>query len=271
MDQPRLEVGIYQLVDDSMLKRNRTDGTGWDWRWADWQRDWMDATPSRYAYRCLPLTIVNQTGWWIMNPVGFTAIWRGQDATGGIEFLFDSEPELWKNWINNQFGAGIITWNTPFLFRTKPQGSRLLVCGPANHFKANAHPLTAMIESDWMTMSFTMNYKLMIPNVPVRFDLGEPLFQAIPLVSNTCADLETATVTYQKLEEDPEANRSYREWDEGRRQFHQKKATGEVKADDWQKDYFQGRDAIGREAPPDHMTKVRPPRVQFSPTTKPPQ
>ena len=60
------------------------------------------------------------------------------------------------------------------LFRTKPEGSRLLVCGPANYFKTNAHPLTALIETDWMTMSFTMNYKISIPHYPVRFEQGEP-------------------------------------------------------------------------------------------------
>lgn len=26
-------------------------------------RDWMDATPDRFAYRCLPLVIANQAGW----------------------------------------------------------------------------------------------------------------------------------------------------------------------------------------------------------------
>ena len=165
-----------------MLKQNRTDGTGWEWCWADWQRDWMDATPQRYAYRCLPLTIANQTGWWIKNPVGFTATWRGPSDPGSIDFQFDAAGEVWQNWINSQFGEGIITWNTPFLFRTKPEGSRLLVCGPANYFKANAHPLTALIESDWISMSFTMNWKIMVPDQPVRFELGEPLFQAIPLV-----------------------------------------------------------------------------------------
>ena len=126
MDRPRLDVEIYQIVDDSMLKQNRSDGTGWDWSWAEWQRDWMDATPHRYAYRCLPLTIMNQTGWWIRNPVGFTATWRGQSQPGTIDFRFDAAPDTWDKWINCQFGEGIITWNTPFLFRTRPAGSRLL-------------------------------------------------------------------------------------------------------------------------------------------------
>jgi Family of unknown function (DUF6065) len=267
MDRPRLEVHIYQITDDSMMKANRPDGTGWDWCWADWQRTWMNNTPQRYAYRCLPLTIANQTGWWIKNPVGFTATWRGGTAPGTIDFQFDSSSEVWSVWINSQFGEGIITWNTPFLFRTKPQGSRLLVCGPINHFKANAHPLTALIETDWMSMSFTMNYKMMIPNFPVRFDVGEPLFQAIPVISNVCADLETANVSFQRLVDDPELFRAYNEWDIGRRQFHEKKARGEVKPDGWQRDYFQGRDAIGREAETNHMIKVRPPQVVQGPGT----
>ncbi len=269
MDQSRFEVQIYQIADDSMLKQNRQDGTGWEWSWADWQRDWMNATPHRYAYRCLPLTIANQTGWWIKNPVGFTATWRGPNAPGSIEFTFDTAAEVWSTWINSQFGEGIITWNTPFLFRTQPSGSRLLVCGPANYFKRNAHALTAIIESDWISMSFTMNWKIMVPHQPVRFEQGEPLFQAIPLLSNLCADLEEADVSYQRLSDNPELHRAYMEWDQGRRRFHDQKAAGEVKATEWQKDYFQGRDASGREVSGYHMTKIKPPTVRGLPEPAP--
>jgi hypothetical protein len=263
MENSKLEIMIYQIMDDSMLKENRSDGSGWEWGWADWQRDWMDATPNRFAYRCLPLTIANQTGWWIRNPVGFTATWRGSSAPGTIDFRFDVAGETWKSWINSQFGEGIVTWNTPFLFQTRPVGSRLLVCGPINYFKAFAHPLTALIESDWMTMSFTMNWKLMVPDQPVRFEFGEPLFQAIPLVGNVCADLEGSSVTYQRLIEAPEVFEAYQAWNQGRREFHVQKARGEVKPDDWQKDYFQGRDALGRSSATVHMTKVRAPRVRY--------
>ena len=261
MEAQRLSVDIYQLMDDALFKDRRTDGLGWDWGWADWQRDWMNATPNRHAYRCLPLTIVNQTGWWVKNPVGFTATWNSSYAPGSIDFQFDDAGDGWKRIINSQFGEGIITWNTPFLFRTKPQGSRLLICGPANYFKKNAHPLTALIESDWMTMSFTMNYKIMTPGEPVRFEPGEPLFQAIPLVSNVCADLESAEVRYQKLVDDPEMHRAYHDWANARTKFHESKAKNEVRLDQWQKDYFQGRDASGRGAPPDHKTKVKPPDI----------
>ena len=128
-------------------------------------------------------------------------------------------------WINDQFGGGIITWNTPFLFRTRPEGSRLLVGGPVNRFKPYAQPLTALIESDWMTMSFTMNWKILLSNQPVRFEPGEPLFQVIPLISNVCSDLEAASVTYQRLAEAPEVYQAYQAWNEGR-QFSCPKGQG---------------------------------------------
>ena len=105
--------------------------------------------------------------------------------------------------------------------------------------------------------------------MPVRFEVGEPLFQAIPLVSNVCADLEGAIVSFQRLADDPELSRAYHEWDQGRRQFHEQKARGEVRPDGWQRDYFQGRDAIGREAETNHMIKVRPPQVVFGKSSHP--
>ncbi len=263
LDDRRLGLTIYQIADDGLMKANRTDGSGWDWSWADWQRDWMDALPSRFAYRCLPIVIANQTGWWIKNPVGFTARWGGNESPGSIEFQFDIAGDVWGNWIGNVFGAGIITWNTPFLFRTRPAGSRLLVCGPANAFKGNAQPLTAIIESDWISMSFTMNWKIMRPYEPVRFEAGEPLFQAIPMATNICADLEKSAVNYKRLADDPELSRAYHEWDRSRNQFLEMSKAGDLKPDDWQRDYFLGRDASGRPASPVHMTKVKPPKVRY--------
>ncbi len=261
--QRQLGVTLYQLAGDEMFLRHRADGTGWDWSWADWRRDWMEQTPSKFAYRCLPLKIANQTGWWIYNPIGFSAVWDGRAAPGSVHLLFDSDPQTWGRWINDQFGNGIITWNTPFLFRTRPAGSRLLVCGPANYFKAGVSPLTAIIESDWIPMSFTMNWKITAPRATIRFDQGEPLFAAIPLISNLCSDLEQSDVRYMKLADDPEVAAAYHAWQAGRNQFHEQKKSGDVKPDDWQKDYFRGDGAEAPETGSGHMTKVTPPVVHY--------
>ena len=190
----RLELTIYQIVDDGMLKQNRD-------RWhrvglvlgqLATRLDGRHARPVRLS---LPAAHDRQSD----GPLGHepgrfhSDLARQREPREVSTSQFDRSADVWKKWISNEFGLGIITWNTPFLFRTKPEGSRLLICGPANDFKANAHPLTAIIESDWITMSFTMNWKIMKPGEPVRFEVGEPLFQAIPLVSNACPDLEGAS------------------------------------------------------------------------------
>jgi hypothetical protein len=262
MSEP-FEIGIYQICGDELLKKNRVDGAGWDWRWADHRRDWMDATHQGFAYRCLPLTIVNQIGWQVLNPVTFEAVWNGDPNPGGVQFRFGWSDPVWPRWINNHFGQGVITWNTPFLWKTKPVGSRILVMGPPNYFKPNVHALTALIESDWMNMSFTMNWKIGLPNVPVRFEVGEPLFQVMPIAGNICADLEEASVVYKKLADEPEVLKQYMAWQESRNAFHDKKKEGAVKPDAWQRNYFQGKDVEGKSAAREHYTKMVPPVVKY--------
>jgi hypothetical protein len=259
----KLEIVIYQAAGDEMFKGHRPDGTGWDWSWADWQREWMDNTPVKFAYRCLPLTIANQTGWWIYNPVGFTAVWNGQQRPGSTQFLFDSDPGTWGVWINDQFGSGIITWNVPFLFRTKPHGTRLLVTGPANYFRHGVQPLMAIVESDWIYMSFTMNYKITSSRLPIRFDQGEPLLQVIPIPGALFTNLEEATVTYMKLEKDPEMHHAYQTWNDARLKLINDKKASIAKGDLWQKDYFVGRDIMGRPTVSGHKTKLTPPEIDF--------
>ncbi len=45
-------------------------------------RDWMDATPVRHPYRCLPLVIANQAGWILRSPAAFRAYWYGGIGKG---------------------------------------------------------------------------------------------------------------------------------------------------------------------------------------------
>jgi hypothetical protein len=40
-------------------------------------RPWMDETPQRFAYRCLPLSMANQAGWFVGCPASFVATWNG--------------------------------------------------------------------------------------------------------------------------------------------------------------------------------------------------
>jgi len=214
----RLQISIFQVAGDDMFKGHRADGTGWDWSGASPQRDWMSAAQGKLD--CLPLTLANQAGWWVYNPVGFTAVWHGGSEIDDVEFQFDCEPSLWSTYISGRLRCGIITWNTPFLFRTKPAGSRLLVCGPANYFKHAIQPLTAIVESDSMAAPLTMSWKITAPHSPVRFDRGEPILQVIPLATNAC-DPASATIAYMRLAEDPVTAHEYSRWIESRRGAHE--------------------------------------------------
>lgn len=183
------------------------------------------------AYRCLPLTIANQLGLWIENPVPFTATWLGEPDT--VEFEFDGDANPWRGMISDHFGHGIITWNTPYLIRTRPHGSRLLIAGPANRFKLNCQPMTVLMETDWMVSSFTMNWKILRPHFPVSFAAGEPILQAIPLAFDICAALERSEMSVRRVSDDPEVQRQYREWSASRMEFNQARATQDVPPEAW--------------------------------------
>ena len=54
-------------------------------------RAWMDATPEKYAYRCLPLSIANTHGWEIFTPAGFWATWTGDESAAGVQIRSDRD------------------------------------------------------------------------------------------------------------------------------------------------------------------------------------
>ena len=47
-------------------------------------RQWMDATPGRFAYRCLPLTSANSHGWEMLCPADFEITWNGGDGLDAL-------------------------------------------------------------------------------------------------------------------------------------------------------------------------------------------
>ena len=81
-------------------------------------RDWMDMTSERYAYRCIPLSIANSSGWEISLPFGFEAAWYGGDELNTIQFR-SSDARI-KHHVTSHFGHGVITFHTGWMFRTSP-------------------------------------------------------------------------------------------------------------------------------------------------------
>ncbi|MGQ0741548.1 MAG: DUF6065 family protein [Alphaproteobacteria bacterium] len=229
------------------------DGHRIDIRPAPVERDWMDATGSRFAYRCLPLNIANAHGWEILCPAGFTAIWNGAPALDAISVHPDpgtTAPAL------SHFGSGVLTFHVPCLFRTEP-GYDLMVQGPMNRPKDAIAPLTGIVETDWAPFSFTMNWIFTRPRAVVRFEKGEPYAHLFPLRRG---ELENVEPRLALLSENPELKKAHEAWSASRSRFNQdlSKPDSQAQAEKWQKLYYRGVDTSGRRTgADDHRTRVK--------------
>lgn len=205
------------------------------------QRDWMDETPNRYAYLCFPLVNANKSGWELLSPIGFTAVWNG--AAGVERVTIEADTEGAEQWVYSHFGSGIVTLRTGYLFRTEP-GHNLLVKGSPNRFKDGIAPLEAVVETDWLPNSFTMNWKFTRPDHPVRFEAGEPFCFVAPTPMLYLSEVEPSL---RAIASDPEVSRHYAAWIIKRGRFNSRRDQSDTEEarQAWLKDYLKGQNAVG--------------------------
>lgn len=215
-------------------------------------RTWMDVTKERYVYRCLPLLIANQAGWFVLNSHSLRVTWTGGKDIKSlrIEYLSGSRPYP----AESHFGHGILTWHLPYLFRTPP-GYNLLVRGPANWPKDGISPLEGLVETDWSVATFTMNWQLTRPNHPVTFDIDEPICMLVP---QRRGELESFRPQVRDIGSETEIEQGYRQWSQDRQEFLiELGMPGSVAAKKgWQKDYFRGLSPGGLHAA-EHQLKLK--------------
>ena len=187
------------------------DGHKIDIRPAPVERDWMDASDQRYAYRCLPLNIANSHGWEILCPSGFSAAWTGAP---GIEALqIHSDPGTTSPAVSH-FARGILTFHLPCLFRTE-DGFDLIVQGPINSPKDGICALTGIIETDWVPYTFTMNWIFTRPGL-IRFNAGDPICHIFPVRRG---ELETVEPELRQMSDAPGLKEMYEAWQKSRLDF----------------------------------------------------
>ena len=218
---------------------------------AERARDWMDATDERFANRCLPLLIANQAGWFILNTHELRVTWNGGEEIEDLKLKFSSDQLPYP--ATSHFGHGILTWHIPFLFRTPP-GYQLLARGPSNWPKDGISPLEGIVETDWASATFTMNWKLTRPRVAVTFAVGEPICMVVPV---RCETLETFEPLVDDLAGTPDYVK-YQKWSADRSRFLAELSQPESDSakQGWQKDYFRGQSRDGERARV-HRTKLR--------------
>jgi hypothetical protein len=214
-------------------------------------RSWIEETTSHFAKRCLPLLIANQAGWFILNSHGVRITWDGRDAPDGlsVDRLAGDPPYA----VGSHFGHGIVTWKFPYVFRTSP-GWNLLVRGPANWPKDGASPLEGIVETDWAVATFTMNWKITRVDLPVVFELGEPICMIVP---QRRAELESFQTRVADGASDVDLQNGYQQWVRSRGRFIHELGVPETEAwrRGWQKHYFRGTSPSGHSAV-EHQSKI---------------
>lgn len=217
-------------------------------------RDWMDATSDRYAYRCLPLSIANSMGWELLLPGPVTVSWNGGKDRSDVS-VSASETEIGE-WTlaSSHFGHGILTFHIGYLFRTDP-GVGLWARGCPNTPKDGIAPLEGIIETDWLNFTFTMNWQFTRPG-EVRFAKDEPFCFITPVRYH---GLDDVTPEILPLESDLETAAGYRQWSQARTQFNEKLAGDDPAAvgKGWQKWYTRGEHASGDKTASDHISRLR--------------
>lgn len=218
------------------------------------RRDWMDATPESFAYRCLPLNIANAHGWEVATPCALEAWWDGGAGVEAVHIRIEGEADPVTAPVSI-FGQGVLTFHVAGLFRTPP-GWNLWVGGPPNQPKDGLFALSGVVETDWSPFTFTMNWRFTRPLHKVRFEAGEAVAFFFPVERSA---LESFEPRFAPLEAAPELEASFHEWSRSREAFHGQMADNPPlkPADKWQKHYYRGTDSSGRSHIDDHRSKLR--------------
>lgn len=207
------------------------------------ERDWMSNTRDRFAYRCLPLLLANQSGWVVLNAGRVTVTWNGgsDPVDCHVESKGCPDPPL------SHFGSGIVTWRIPFLFRT-PAGWNLLMRGPVNHPKDGASSLEGIIETDWAVQPAFHSWKVTRLSHPVTWEDGEPICLIVP---QRRGELETWDPVIHDVSDDRPLLDQYAAFSRSRTEFNHMRPAA------WQKHYFLGTSPGGASAPARaHQTKL---------------
>ena len=217
-------------------------------------RPWMDATPDRHAYRCLPLAIANAHGWDVLSPGSFEISWNGGDRAADLTVQSVGEFPAPPEFARSHFANGVVTLHVGYLVRTEP-GWHTIATGPFNTPKDGIVPLTGVVETDWLPYPFTMNWRMTRPG-SVRFERGETVCTVFPVRAHALAK---ASAEIRDIADDPELRAEMDTWAARRAEFMTKfdaRDPATLKAA-WQRFYFKGQYAGGEAAEREHVNKLR--------------
>ncbi len=217
-------------------------------------RGWMDATASRFAYRCTPLAIANSSGWDILLPQNLSVHWNGGNEKTDLLVVGDDPNASVAHIAVSAFGHGVVTFHPGYLFRTSP-GWALSVRGAPNTVKDGIAPLEGLVETDWLPFTFTMNWRMTRPGT-VYFHKDEPFCFIQPVPH---AALDQIKPRVHSFADDAKLKQSFDFWRNARADFNKRlsERDPDTVKEAWQRNYVKGVDPSGNYEPEFHLSKRR--------------
>lgn len=140
------------------------------------QRDWMDQTYDRHAYKCFPISLANTIGWSISFSEDIEFIWDGiSDTTPNHIKIIKGERLCSLGRAN-----GTISFNTGLYFKTGKNISILSIV-PPNYFIKGATPFTSIMSTSFYSDVFPVSWKITQPDELITIKAGTPVATIIPM------------------------------------------------------------------------------------------
>ena len=161
------------------------------------QRDWMDITYDRHAYKCFPVSMANSIGWSISFLDDIEFIWDGiSDTTPDHVKVIRSGPNVCDTGRAN----GTISFNSELMFVTD-ENTTMLSIVPPNYFIDGAIPFTSVISTSFFPHGYPIAWKITRPNTNIIIPAGTPVATLIPI---SLTDLSGISLNIYDKIEDPE-------------------------------------------------------------------
>lgn len=150
------------------------------------QRDWMDLTAARHAYKCFPVTLANSVGLSISFTEDIEFVWDG---------ILDSTPDHVKiirapeHVCTTGRANATVSFNCDFTFRTDESMSMISIV-PPNFFIDGAVPFTSVISTSFHDETFPIAWRITRPNHNIVIPAGTPVATLIPLSLKGLSEIE---------------------------------------------------------------------------------
>lgn len=149
------------------------------------KREWMDKTPNKHAYQCMPVSLANTIGWQISFPEEISFIWDG---------ISDNTDEHVKIISGQKFcssarGNGTISFNSYITLKTDEDVTTLIMPVP-NLFNENAQCFTALISTSFYESMIPIAWKILKPNVKIVIPPKYPVATILPISLKSLENFE---------------------------------------------------------------------------------